>query len=387
MKNCAKLGIAVLPMLALAGCRAGAGSVWSVIFLIFGILLLLLAALQTKSYFEYCKRQREKGRREPKSMQPVTWLLYGGAALLLLLALSVSLSGEKPAAEPLPPETTEATADPTEENMPMWMTFPADRTLTASQYFVYDVTDGFLKTSGETSQKVYPASITKLFSAYVAGQFLRKDMVVTVGDALDMVYPGSSVAALKKGDKLSVSQLIEAMMLPSGNDAAYVLAVEAGRALGGENLSVQEAVNAFVSEMNRQAKALGMQDTHFANPDGIHQADHYSSFDDLALLGALSVKDPVLLKYTAKPRDSVNLGSGSVQWKNTNAIIDPESRYYCPYAVGLKTGQTPSAGSCLLSAFVYEGRTLIIGVFGCPETEDRFADTLQLFNEAIGYGK
>ena len=99
------------------------------------------------------------------------------------------------------------------------------------------------------------------------------------------------------------------------------------------------------------------------------------------------MKDPVLLKYTAKPRDSVNLGSGSVQWKNTNAIIDPESRYYCPYAVGLKTGQTPSAGSCLLSAFVYEGRTLIIGVFGCPETEDRFADTLQLFNEAIGSGK
>jgi len=74
-----------------------------------------------------------------------------------------------------------------------------------------------------------------------------------------------------------------------------------------------------------------------------------------------------------------------LEWKNTHALIHPDSEYYCPYAIGLKTGQTPSAGSCLLSAFRCEGRTLIIGVFGCPETQDRFADTLQLFNEAIGY--
>ena len=72
-----------------------------------------------------------------------------------------------------------------------------------------------------------------------------------------------------------------------------------------------------------------------------------------------------------------------VEWKNTNLLIDPESDYYCPYAIGLKTGQTYAAGSCLLSAFDYHGRSLIIGVFGCPEEEDRFADTLQLLTLAL----
>ena len=73
-------------------------------------------------------------------------------------------------------------------------------------------------------------------------------------------------------------------------------------------------------------------------------------------------------------------------WENTNKLVDPTSEYYCPIAVGLKTGQTPSAGSCLLSAFTYEGKAYVIGVFGCPEIEDRFADTLQLLNQTLGLG-
>ena len=67
----------------------------------------------------------------------------------------------------------------------------------------------------------------------------------------------------------------------------------------------------------------------------------------------------------------------------TNALVNPESPYYCPYAVGLKTGQTPSAGSCLLSAFRMDDYELLIGVFGCPEEDDRFDDTLQLFNQIV----
>ena len=66
---------------------------------------------------------------------------------------------------------------------------------------------------------------------------------------------------------------------------------------------------------------------------------------------------------------------------NTNELTNPSSQYYCAYATGLKTGQTPKAGSCLLSSFEYKGRTLIIGVFGCPEKDDRFPDTLQLLTQ------
>lgn len=306
-------------------------------------------------------------------------LLCAILALMLLLSLAGCKKEEEPAEIP---ET--APEETPQEQAPDWMTLPADRELTAQQYFVYDCeTAEFVTISGDAGERVYPASITKLFTAYVAGQYLSADKTVEVGDALDLVGWGSSVAELQKGDKITVEKLIAAMMLPSGNDAANVLAAEAGRALEDdpETAGVQE----FVAEMNRQAQLLGMDDTHFANPDGIHQDDHYSTLGDLAVLGTLALEDPVLMQYAGTAHETVQMESGAKQWKNTNALINPESPYYCPYAIGLKTGQTPSAGSCLLSAFEYEERTLVIGVFGCPEEDDRFPDTLQLFNETIGY--
>ena len=97
----------------------------------------------------------------------------------------------------------------------------------------------------------------------------------------------------------------------------------------------------------------------------------------------LAMEDPTIRKYAATYNDTVTVASGEKAWKNTNAIVDPQSEYYCPCAIGLKTGQTPAAGSCLLSAFEYDGTTYLVGVFGCPEVDDRFPDTLQLFNAAI----
>ena len=93
--------------------------------------------------------------------------------------------------------------------------------------------------------------------------------------------------------------------------------------------------------------------------------------------------DKTVMKYAATAKEQVQLHGETIEWKNTNALIDPASPYYCPYALGLKTGQTPSAGSCLLSAFRFEDTELLIGVFGCPEEEDRFDDTLQLFNQIV----
>ena len=316
--------------------------------------------------------------------------------LCLVMLLALASCGDKcqpndiPTTQTPTPEspTTETlpTEPPTTEPEPEWITFPEDRELTAKQYFVYDCeTAEFLTISGKQDEKIYPASITKLFTAYVALQYLKADTSITVKNELDLVHAGSSVAELKKGDELTVRLLIEAMMLPSGNDAAYVLAVAAGRVIAGNSATPQKAADAFVKAMNAQAVALGMGNTHFANPDGIHKDDHYSTFADLALMGTLVQEDPVLMTYVATTQDTITLASGEKQWKNTNELIHPESQYYCPYAIGLKTGQTPSAGSCLLSAFEYKGRTLVVGVFGCPDIEARFADTLQLFNDTIGY--
>lgn len=323
------------------------------------------------------------------------WIIIEVAALvvLLIVAALVYTGMLRPASAP--EATEESTSTPTEtaeqteattEPEPTWMMLPATYQLTCQQHFVFDCdTQQFTVISGSTDERIYPASITKLFTAYVATQYLSPEQMITAGDELDMVAWGSSVAELTKGDTLSVELLVEAMLLPSGNDAAHVLAAAAGRAISGqEDLSAAAAVAAFMEEMNAQAAQLGMTGSHFVNPDGIHSDDHYMSFADLALLGRLSVENPTVLEYAKVSRHIVDLQDGPIVWKNTNELTNPISEFYCPYAVGLKTGQTPSAGSCLLSAFKTEDRTLIIGVFGCPDIDDRFADTLLLFNQELG---
>ena len=303
------------------------------------------------------------------------------AILLVLTALLSACAAEEPV------ETTTEPTTPTTEPTPEvdWMTLPADRSIAAAQYFVYDCDTGtFITKAEDVSTKIYPASVTKLFTAYVALQYLDASKTVTAGEVLNKVAAGSSVAEIKKGDALTVEQLVAGMLLPSGNDAAYILAAEAGRAMSGKSVSTDEAIKRFVKEMNDQAKLLGLTGTNFANPDGIHSDSHYSTYADLAELGMLVLSDPIIMKYAATSSMDVSLASGSVNWHNTNAIIDPSSEYYCRLCTGLKTGQTPMAGSCLLSAFQYMDRTLIIGVFGCKEVDDRFPDTLQLFNDAVG---
>ena len=326
--------------------------------------------------------------------------LVAALALLLVVAVIVRIAmpqgtpdtgATRPAMtqpETTLPATTGDTAPAPEAVEITWKTFPENRRLKAKQAFVYDCRNQSITVvSGSENDRVYPASVTKLFTAHVALQYLKPEQIVTATDALELVGPGSSIARIEKGDTLTVAQLVEAMLLPSGNDAAYLLAVEVGRIIKNDNgLSAAQAKAVFVEQMNREAAVQGMTGTRFENPDGYHQEGHYTTFADLVTIGNLSLQNETLMKYAGVSSDRVTLASGEKQWKNTNALVDPMSEYYCPYTVGLKTGQTPSAGSCLLSAFDVAGVQYIIGVFGCPEEEDRFDDTLQLLNEILGKG-
>ncbi len=316
--------------------------------------------------------------------------------VLVVGAFMLCLDPGREVMAPDVPETTDQTTTALEETTEpeaTWMTFPEDRALTCQQYFVYDLNaNTFVQGSHGENERVYPASITKLFTAYVALEYLQPAEKILAGGELDLVVWGSSVAGIQSGDVLSAEKLVEAMLLPSGNDAAYVMAAAAGRViLDSPEADARYAVEAFMEKMNARAKELGLTESHFVNPDGIHDDEHYMSFHDLALLGKLAMGNETIMKYAAlaqgdnpryAPEDTGE--DAQKQWKNTNELIHETSQYYCPWARGLKTGQTPMAGSCLLSAFQYEGEEYVIGVFGCPEKDDRFADTLQLFNKTIG---
>lgn len=277
---------------------------------------------------------------------------------------------EPPVTETEPPATTvpPVTTEPT-------ITISG---LTAQQAVVADAATGQVLycLSGET-KKINPASVTKLFTAYVALQYLDPETHVTAGDELDFVGADSSKAYIRKGQSTSVETLIKGMLIPSGNDAAYILAAAAGRAIGGRSLTAAEAVQVFVDEMNAWARELGMNGTHFSNPDGYHSGSHYTCLEDLVTIGRVSLETPLIAETASKYSVRAELDDGTVRfWSNTNRMVNPNSDYYCEAVRGLKTGHTGNAGYCLLSAVRQpDGSYLIIGVFGCPGEYDRFTDT------------
>lgn len=317
-------------------------------------------------------------------------VLAGAAAFLLMLSLGQG-AGESTtptqttAAQTVattvvttaPPETTVATEPPYIPIDP-----PDMSQSTAKHVFVYDVdNDRLLFILGDQQQRIEPASLTKLFTAYVAMQYLEPGDMVTVGEEAGWIGEGSSIAAVSQGCRLSAGMILQGMLMQSGNDAAYAIAVAAGRAIGKDNtLDVHTAYGLFIDEMNRQLEALGLTGTHFTTPDGYHDDDHYTTAAELLEIAKLALSEPLIMEYCGIDSAAVRYDSGQeYTWKNTNWLLQESSDYYCPEATGLKTGATSQAGKCLIASFETEETTLLIGVLGCEELEQRFADALMLF--------
>ncbi len=280
----------------------------------------------------------------------------------------------------LPPETEPPVTEPEPpETIP-----PAELELTATTAFVYNTGDNrYAYIGGDREEKLAPASLTKLLTAYTALGCMSPETVVTVGDEITWIDPWSSVADLQKGNELTVKMLIQGLMLPSGNDAAYTLAVAGGRALAeNPDLDRKLAYALFVDEMNAQARALAMTGTHFCNPDGIDEDGHYTTVEDLVTITKAVMAEPMIMEFAAMAQTEAVFASGeTVTWQNSNLLLHEESPYYTEAAIGLKTGSTQNAGACLISLFRQEdGSYLIIGVLGSTGNEQRYDDTLILYN-------
>lgn len=325
------------------------------------------------------------------------------AALTLILwvcYLGSTLSGSGQAAETedtlsTEPSTTREREEPSTTSLPEITTASEDADadlperlaetmagMDGSCIFVYDAGENqLLCCNTAASEKIYPASITKLYTAWLALSYLSPETIITVGDELALVGRGSSLAYLSRGCRLRVEMLVEALLLPSGNDAAYVLAAAAGRVMAGdERLSSQAAVQRFVWEMNQEAERLGFVNSHFSNPDGYHAGAHYSCPADIAQIGALAMENPTILKYTAMEADAVTFASGqTITWYNTNRLINKGTAQYCADAVGLKTGHTDASGYCLLAAFVRGEEKILVGIFGAEKNYPRYENALRLW--------
>ena len=206
----------------------------------------------------------------------------------------------------------------------------------------------------------YPASITKVMTALLvmealeSGQ-LTEDTVVTVSElAARKTFADESSANLKAGEQLTVEELLYCLLLPSANDAAKALAE-----------AVDGSMEEFVAHMNRKAGELGCQGTHFANPHGLHNEDHYTTAYDISLFMTAALKYDLFRTIIGTASHTVpatNL-SGERLYYNTNGMIS--NLHYMGYVydkcIGGKTGTTDEAGRCLVAA-AEDGDTLLISV-------------------------
>ena len=228
-----------------------------------------------------------------------------------------------------------------------------------------DATTGQVLYEKNADEQIYPASTTKIMTCILALENGNLDDMVTIGPDGDWTGSGYSLMGLKKGQKISLKELIYGMMLISGNDAAAAIAVH----LGG-------SIEDFADMMNQKAQELGMTGSHFVTPHGVDTDGHYVTARDMATLAMYAMKNEQFMQIVGSASydfPSMNFTTDK-QKQNTNKLLisnvpEGDTSYYYEYATGIKTGATPKAFRCLVSSAEKDGMKLLCLIYG-DETTD-----------------
>lgn len=217
--------------------------------------------------------------------------------------------------------------------------------VTSQAAALFDMDDREVLYSKDVFERMYPASITKIMTALVAiKEGDLKSRVLVTDDAV-ITEPGATLCGIEPGDTLTLEQLLYGLMLPSGNDAGAAIAVH-----------IAGSIEAFSDMMNEEAVRLGATGTHFVNPHGLNDPDHYTTAYDLYLIFNEALKYPVFRQivgttaYTANYHNK-NSEPVSKTWKGSNWFMTGERETPDGLKVfGGKTGTTKAAGYCLIMA-------------------------------------
>ena len=239
-----------------------------------------------------------------------------------------------------------------------------DISIAAKAYMLSDYQSGQVLASKNAHERVEPASLTKLMTAYIVFSALKQNRV-----RLDQVVPVSNRAWRMIGSRMfiepnkdvTVDELIRGMIVQSGNDACIALAeIVAG------------SEEAFVQLMNQEAQRLGMKDTHFMNTTGLPHPDHYTSVHDLTLLAAAIIRDfPEFYPLYSLKEYTYN----NITQPNRNRLL-----WLDPHVDGMKTGWTKTAGYCLITSAKRDKRRLISVIMGTKSTGERSKESQRLLN-------
>jgi D-alanyl-D-alanine carboxypeptidase (penicillin-binding protein 5/6) len=206
------------------------------------------------------------------------------------------------------------------------------------------------------------ASITKIMTAIVALEHTSQNDVVSV--PREAVAVGQSSAGLGVGERLSMQELLQALLVKSGNDAAVTIAIHVGGSQA-----------AFVDMMNAKAKELGLNNTHFANPHGLDAPGHYTTAADLGVLARYAMTKPAFADIVRRTQVTIGKGSRRRTLHTTDTLLGVYQG-----AMGVKTGNTDGAGYSVVSAASRQGVTLYAIVLGTKSDRQRFLDAKALMD-------
>ncbi len=280
-------------------------------------------------------------------------------ALLAPLALAAAGGEEVPTGEePSAGAEQSAEAGPDDgirdgEDLAPYVVPGEPHTVLAKSAMLIEMGSGQILLEQDADNQVYPASLTKIMTCLLTLEHGKLDDIITVSEtALEGLSAAGSTAGIQAGEEISLKELLYCMMLSSANEACNIAAEY-----------VAGSVSAFVELMNERAAELGCTGTHFNNPHGLHDENHYTTARDLSLIAREALKNETFREITSTVTHEVpatNL-SEARQLSTTNLLITPGNRYYYEFAKGVKTGFTSQAGLCLIST-ANNGRMELLSV-------------------------
>jgi serine-type D-Ala-D-Ala carboxypeptidase (penicillin-binding protein 5/6) len=295
-------------------------------------------------------------------------LLLAACALTLVACSgsdSTTVQGTRSVAAPVAGVAPAATTTPALRPPPI----PAAPQVNARGYYLMDFTSGQVLAEINADQRLEPASLTKLMSAYAVfhalkdGRIKMDDQVRVSAHARDQ---DGSRMFIEVGTVVSVENLVQGMIVQSGNDATVALA---------EHVAGSEPV--FVDLMNQYAQRLGLASTHFQNSPGMPSPEHYTTARDIAVLSAALIRDyPEYYKYYSQRSFTWN----KITQPNRNGLLERD-----PTVDGLKTGHTDTAGYCLVSSAKRGDMRLVSVVMGSPNISAREDASAALLNYGFNF--
>ena len=246
---------------------------------------------------------------------------------------------------------------------------PAPPQIAGSSYVLMEPKSGHVIMEGNSSERLPPASLTKMMTAYIVERELDEGRIA-MGDMVPISVTawqtGGSRTFVREGTSVTVEDLLRGVVIQSGNDASVALAE-----------FVAGSEGAFVDIMNQQAELLGMTNTNFENATGLPSPNHYSTAQDMALLAQATINDyPETYPIYAEKQFTFN----NIRQPNRNSLLWRDSS-----VDGLKTGHTEEAGYCLVASAERDNTRFIAVVMGARSAESRSQEVQKMLNYGFRY--